>query len=150
MALSRASFRDACCGVVAAGTAAFLPTVSHGTHARALPAAHRRITTLHVPWSEQVITASMEVYEHVLPLIGAAVDDAEGGGALLGIHLEGPFISGEPGAVGCHPPQHTQQPSTEVLAKLQVCPLRCTGVAAVSIRRDACCVRVHAVWRSRH
>lgn len=93
--LSRDSCASACAAVLAeGGCSAFMPTV---------------------------ITASLETYEHVLPLI-ADVIEAEAAregaaqlgpcvGRLLGIHMEGPFISAQPGAVGAHPPQHVLTPA---------------------------------------
>lgn len=48
-------------------------------------------------------TSSWSTYEKVLPLLAGAVSDPRCGGRVLGIHLEGPFISPEDGAVGAHP-----------------------------------------------
>ncbi|MCC7300440.1 MAG: N-acetylglucosamine-6-phosphate deacetylase [Verrucomicrobia bacterium] len=63
-----------------------------------------------------VITSSMEVYEQVLPVLAqAAGKDAR----IPGIHLEGPFISPEDGAVGAHPKAHVRVPSIEQFKKLQ-------------------------------
>jgi N-acetylglucosamine-6-phosphate deacetylase len=64
-------------GLLATGLVAFLPTV---------------------------VTARLETYRRVLPLLAAACRSEEFRGRALGIHLEGPFISGAPGAVGCHDP----------------------------------------------
>eukprot|EP00051_Salpingoeca_urceolata_P011093 m.136932 g.136932 ORF g.136932 m.136932 type:complete len:358 (-) comp16984_c0_seq5:15-1088(-) len=89
--LTEASFATACHGLFAAGTFAFLPTV---------------------------ITSSMATYRHVLPLIARAMRRPEFQGRVLGIHLEGPFISKERGAVGCHNPEHAQLPSIEMLETL--------------------------------
>ena len=72
-----------------AGTVAFLPTV---------------------------VTSSPETYRAVLPLLAkACTEDSR----VMGIHLEGPFISVEDGAVGAHPKQHVREPSVEGFRELQ-------------------------------
>lgn len=68
----------------------------------------------------QVITSSMETYRHVLPLIAAAADSDEFRGRLLGIHMEGPFISPLPGYHGAHPVKHVQVPTHELVEELVV------------------------------
>jgi N-acetylglucosamine-6-phosphate deacetylase len=61
----------------------------------------------------------MEVYRHVLPLLAEAVDrSSEWPGQLLGIHLEGPFISPEEGAVGAHQREFVLPPSVEIFDEL--------------------------------
>ena len=50
-----------------------------------------------------VITSPMETYLHALPEISEATACSGNSGRILGIHLEGPFISREDGAVGAHP-----------------------------------------------
>jgi N-acetylglucosamine-6-phosphate deacetylase len=65
-----------------------------------------------------LITSPLATYEHNLPIIADAIDTWTNPG-ILGIHLEGPFISKEPGAVGCHPPEHTRLPSVELLQQWQ-------------------------------
>ena len=37
---------------------------------------------------------------------------------VAGIHIEGPFISPEPGAVGAHPVEHTRAPDVALFDKL--------------------------------
>lgn len=77
-------FVRACRNLIDAGTALLLPTV---------------------------VTASDETYEHCLPLIADALERDELAGHAPGIHIEGPFLSPEPGAVGAHPPEHIRAPS---------------------------------------
>lgn len=66
-----------------------------------------------------VITSDIAVYRHVLPLLAREIADQSSGAALMpGIHLEGPFISPEDGAVGAHPREHTQLPSLALFDEL--------------------------------
>jgi N-acetylglucosamine-6-phosphate deacetylase len=89
--LSEKSFAEASHLIFASGTAAFLPTL---------------------------ITSDMRVYEHNLPIIAQACKSSEFGGRILGIHIEGPFISPRDGARGAHPLQHVTAPNIEILDKL--------------------------------
>lgn len=72
---------QAACALAVRGTLAFCPTV---------------------------ITSSPETYRRVLPVLARAVENDP---RLLGIHLEGPFISPEDGALGAHPREHVRLPS---------------------------------------
>jgi N-acetylglucosamine-6-phosphate deacetylase len=65
-----------------------------------------------------VITSSMAVYRRVLPLLADAISGPQGVCRLLGIHLEGPFISSQEGAVGAHPREHVRLPSIELFEEL--------------------------------
>lgn len=65
-----------------------------------------------------VITSPIPVYEQVLPILAEAVESSAAAGRLLGIHLEGPFISPEDGAVGAHPKNCVQTPSIELFDHL--------------------------------
>jgi N-acetylglucosamine-6-phosphate deacetylase len=70
-----------------------------------------------------VITSGLEVYRAALPILAEAArrsgdSSNEWPSRLLGIHLEGPFISPEDGAVGVHPRQHVQAPSVKLLDEL--------------------------------
>ncbi len=77
----------------------------------------RRGTAAYCP---TVVTTSWDVYEHVLPILGRACRQGprEACSRPLGIHLEGPFISPEDGAVGAHPKAHVQPPSIAALERL--------------------------------
>ena len=85
-------FAQACDYLLERGTAAFLPTL---------------------------VTCPLPVYRRNLPLIADAVESAEFRGRLLGIHLEGPFISREPGFVGAHDARHVLPPDPSVLRRMQ-------------------------------
>ena len=50
-----------------------------------------------------VVTASRETYQRALPVLAQAVREGDSRRRLLGVHLEGPFISDQDGAVGAHP-----------------------------------------------
>jgi N-acetylglucosamine-6-phosphate deacetylase len=65
-----------------------------------------------------LITSPIELYRRNLPLIGEAVQSAELHGRLLGIHLEGPFISSQAGFVGAHDARYVRAPDTSLLREL--------------------------------
>jgi len=89
--LSEESFAKACRELLRQGTAAFTPTL---------------------------ITSPPDVYSHNLPLIARVMEQPEFRGRLLGLHLEGPFISPEPGAVGIHNPKWVLKPTIPFLDQL--------------------------------
>ncbi len=66
-----------------------------------------------------VITSDPEVYRRNLPLIAAAMDRTGVKGRLLGIHLEGPYLSPEEGARGAHAPGKMRRPSNEEFDRFQ-------------------------------
>ncbi len=84
--LTEETFAYACRKLIQAGTYAFLPTV---------------------------ITSPLDTFERNLPIIAAVMAREEFHERLLGIHLEGPFISPEPGAVGAHQPEWVRNPDVE-------------------------------------
>ncbi len=49
-----------------------------------------------------VVTAPPELYRRNLPLLARAVEQTPSGSGVLGIHLEGPFLSAQRGYVGAH------------------------------------------------
>ena len=57
-----------------------------------------------------VITCPLETYDRVLPILAAAAESPRLRGRILGLHLEGPFISPRKGAVGAHPPLFVRTP----------------------------------------
>jgi len=89
---SEEQYAEACRGVLATGTDAFLVTV---------------------------MTNPAEVYRHNLPLLARLMDSDEFQGRVLGFHIEGPFISPEPGAVGMHPAHAVRDPDPAFLEQLQ-------------------------------
>jgi N-acetylglucosamine-6-phosphate deacetylase len=89
--LTEADFAKACRSLLRKGTVAFLPTLT---------------------------TSSPSVYEHHLPLMAQVMGRTEFRGRLLGLHLEGPFISAEPGAVGAHDPRRVRPPDLSLFARL--------------------------------
>lgn len=91
MDLTRDDFVRACRGMLEAGTTAFLPTM---------------------------ITSPVEVYEHNLPIMAAVLESVEFRGRLLGIHIEGPFISSVEGARGAHHAEWTAKPDLAYLDKM--------------------------------
>ena len=91
VSLTQDDFERACRGVFDAGTTAFLATI---------------------------ITSPIEVYEHNLPLITAVLQKDEFCDRLLGIHLEGPFISPKEGARGAHEARWVVQPDVKLLKQL--------------------------------
>lgn len=89
--LTEDQLTTACDALLNQGTVAFLPTV---------------------------ITSEVATYEHNLPIIAELVTHVAYRGRLLGIHLEGPFISKKPGAVGAHNPDFVRKPDIEFLNHL--------------------------------
>jgi N-acetylglucosamine-6-phosphate deacetylase len=65
-----------------------------------------------------VITSGVDVYRRNLPLIAKAMGRAEFAGRLLGIHLEGPFISPVEGARGAHDVRWIRPPDMELLRQM--------------------------------
>ncbi len=66
-----------------------------------------------------IITSDLEVYRHNLPLLAAAIDSPEVRGRLLGIHLEGPYLSPEEGARGAHAANKMRRPSSDEFDRFQ-------------------------------
>lgn len=65
-----------------------------------------------------VITSSNELYQRNLPMIARVICRSEFALHIPGIHLEGPFISDQPGAVGAHNPEWVKEPSEDLFDRL--------------------------------
>ncbi len=89
--LNRQDFITACEGILQSGTTAFLPTI---------------------------ITSPVEVFENNLKIIASVLDEPQFRFRLLGIHLEGPFISTADGARGAHQVEWVVKPSIDFFDKL--------------------------------
>jgi N-acetylglucosamine-6-phosphate deacetylase len=89
--LTAADCTRACRELLAAGTTAFLPTL---------------------------ITSPTEIYQRNLPIIAKVIAEEEFQGQVLGIHLEGPFISPQDGARGAHPAKWVREPDVSYLEEL--------------------------------
>lgn len=90
--LTEESFTRAASSLLRRGTAAFLPTI---------------------------ITCPRKQLMRNIAIINAAVEkNEEFAGRMLGFHLEGPFISSEPGAVGAHPPESVSAPDIKFFDEL--------------------------------
>jgi len=66
-----------------------------------------------------IITSDPEVYRRNLPILASAMEQPGGKGRLLGIHLEGPYLSGVEGARGAHAPYKMRRPSTDEFDRFQ-------------------------------
>ncbi|MBN1362214.1 MAG: hypothetical protein JW993_16580 [Sedimentisphaerales bacterium] len=65
-----------------------------------------------------LITCPEEIYARNLPLIARVMNRDEFEGRLLGIHLEGPFLSRQEGARGVHNPEWMKMPDIDYLERL--------------------------------
>jgi len=71
-----------------------------------------------IAYCPTMISSSLEIYERNLPLIIQASKSLHGA-QILGVHLEGPFINPEKGAVGVHPKQHVIKPSIDLFERFR-------------------------------
>lgn len=70
-----------------------------------------------IAYCPTICTGSLDMYEENLKVFAQAMKDPELSGHLLGVHLEGPFISPVPGAVGAHQTEYVIDPSIETFDK---------------------------------
>ena len=66
-----------------------------------------------------LITSTSHAYSRSLPKLSRIISEEEFKNRIPGLHLEGPFISAEAGAVGAHNPDWVQKPSVERFKRLQ-------------------------------
>lgn len=66
-----------------------------------------------------IITSSERTYRRNLPLVARILRESRLRDPVPGIHLEGPFLSSKPGAVGAHNPDWIQTPDLAALDRLQ-------------------------------
>ncbi len=68
-----------------------------------------------------IVTSPEDNYRKILPVMAKVLDMPEFEGRLLGIHVEGPFISPEPGACGIHNREWIRKPDITFLNELFEC-----------------------------
>jgi N-acetylglucosamine-6-phosphate deacetylase len=66
-----------------------------------------------------LITSPIKIYRRNLALLSEVMAQKEFQRCVLGIHLEGPFISSQPGAVGAHNPEWTLTPDPALFEQMQ-------------------------------
>jgi len=72
-----------------------------------------------VAYCPTVSTCAMEVYRENLPVLARAMEDSELGERILGIHIEGPFISPDVGARGAHEEKWIRPPDINLYEELR-------------------------------
>ena len=72
-----------------------------------------------IAYCPTVVTSADEIFRASLGVLSEAMRDADLSGHILGIHLEGPFISPEVGARGFHSVEHILPPSVEKFKRYQ-------------------------------
>ena len=91
------------------------PNLTEDDFVRACRLIRRRGTAVFLP---TIITSPLRVYERNLPLMARVMKRGEFRTLVPGFHVEGPFISGEPGAVGAHNPDWVCKPDLKFMARL--------------------------------
>jgi len=65
-----------------------------------------------------LVSAPEDIYKHNLPLIAEVIEEDQYQNRILGIHIEGPFISPQDGARGAHSIDSIQAPDLELFARM--------------------------------
>ena len=91
------------------------PTLTEDEFLRAAEGVLKAGVSLFLP---TIVTSSAETYTRNLPLIHKAVEKHGLKKNIPGFHLEGPFLSPKPGAVGAHNPAWIQAPTEENFDRL--------------------------------
>ena len=72
-----------------------------------------------IAYCPTLITSSMDVYRNNFPVIAKAMDEPESAAHIIGMHLEGPFISPLEGARGMHNKEFIRTPDIKVYEDIQ-------------------------------
>lgn len=88
------------------------------TEERLLFACHELIQQGTVAFLPTIITAPLDVYQQNLALIAKVMQHDDLKDHILGIHVEGPFISGNDGARGAHHAEWVRKPDIKLLDQL--------------------------------
>ena len=93
-----------------------------------------------VAYCATLITAEIEIYRRNLPIIARAMDEPGVRGHLLGIHLEGPYLSPVEGARGAHSAAKMRRPDRDVdIRESQVLRSRWTEMIGAARAMAASC-----------
>jgi N-acetylglucosamine-6-phosphate deacetylase len=96
-----------------------------------------------------LITSDLEVYRRNLPLIAAAMEEPGIKNRLLGIHMEGPFLSPEEGAHGAHAKHKMRLPDASEFDRFQEWARGNIAILTVAPELPGCIDFIRQV-RSRH
>lgn len=72
-----------------------------------------------IAYCATLITSEMEIYQRNLPIIARSMQERGVKGHLLGIHLEGPYLSPADGARGAHAPLKMRRPRADEFDRFQ-------------------------------
>src|SRR4029453_7127300 len=84
-----------------------------------------------VAFAATIITSELEIYRRNLPLIAKAMEQPALKDHLLGIHLEGPYLSAADRAPGAHAREKLRRPPWGHRPRKDAAP-RCRGIPAIA------------------